>query len=157
MRTMDSWTNYEMQRTGRDRDGQRETEAGRDSGQSSKPDYDWMWIRFPNRWSRSEAVRCISQQRAGEGEGEERSGEEAEGMSVSSSSSSQWQYGGTECKTCNGEMCLHGVPRTCRILVDIEIESISLFIVLAIVPVTKSSHGVKVTRRLILTDHYVFI
>lgn len=45
---------------------QKETEMEAESGHSSKPDYDWMWIRFPNRWSRSEAVRCISQQWAGE-------------------------------------------------------------------------------------------
>lgn len=49
----------------------RETEMAKDSGHCSKPDYDWMWIRFPNRWSRSETVRCISQQ-WGEEEGEDR-------------------------------------------------------------------------------------
>lgn len=49
----------------------RETEMAKDSGHCSKPDYDWMWIRFPNRWSRSETVRCISQQ-WGEEEGGER-------------------------------------------------------------------------------------
>lgn len=71
----------------------RETEMAKDSGHCSKPDYDWMWIRFPNRWSRSETVRCISQQ-WGEEEGEDRghgweregrTGQEARKTSVNSS------------------------------------------------------------------------
>lgn len=85
-------------RTEKDRQArQTETETGRDSGHSSKPDYKRMWIWFPNRWSRSETVRCISQQWWGE-RGRERHDGRGKRGGETDINSSLWQYWSVQLK-----------------------------------------------------------